>query len=612
MRNSFTIAAVALTAWACQAVDSARAAVVVLANKTDHNVRFTVLSPPGRPREHTLSAGEVVPIPVTGSIAVTFSNDGKPRRYQLQGNTVYCFVSSPRETELKELDVTNAWGEAPRPKVNPESAKPDAPAAKPARVLVKIPVKILVDQAEPTVRRVWEKRLRERMAEASAILERYGRVQLEVTEVGTWESDPHLTTLTELRNDFQRKVAVKPARLAIGFTGRLAPKNGDPAKAITPEPLNTHIIIREWKVRGEQDRLEILLHELGHFLGACDSPEADSVMRLKVGDGRANHVAFRIGFDPLNILVLNLVAEELARGSVAGLSELTPATRKRLVEIYSTLSRLSPVDPMVPRAIRLLGGIPSGSLATRALPDGVADGAAKVVAAIVSAAEHNVRLPVRDGVTRGERFRRTGDALTAHYFQVAAAASQRLPPEHAAPAYLLGLAVALDRSSQLRALPLRGIAWEKIETDAQCAHRLGVLGEPTMHDKPRLAQNFVVSAALTTLIEGEQVSAGGIVEELLRVRSEDRWRFDDLSATLAGITFAVQLDASPGLLAELAVSFRIADYALRPAEEPVTLTREEFAHEYGSVSDERFLREEDALRKRLLALRGYQPRAAEK
>ena len=611
MKSRFAVAAVALTVCVCHGLASTRAAVVVLANKTDRDVRCTVHSTSERSQQRTLSAGEVLPIPVTERVAVTFSANGKPRRYDLKANAVYYFVGSPQEMKLEELGLVGVWGEAARP-IAKESKTTDAPAPKPARFPVKIPVKILVDQAEPTVRRVWEKRLRKRMAEASAILERTCRVQLDVTEVDTWESDPRLTTLAELFGDFQRKVAVKPARLAIGFTGLVAPKKRDPARSVTPEPLHTHLLIREWSVRGEPDRLEILLHELGHFLAACDSPDADSVMRLKVGDGRANHVAFRIGFDPLNTLVLNLVAEDLARGPAPGLGELSPATRKRLAEVYATLSRLSPTDPMVSRSLRLLGGTPPESLATRELPDGVAAGAGKVVAAIVAAAERNARLPAHDAVARGEQFRRTGDALTIHYFQVAAAASQWLPPEHAVPAFLLGLGIALDRSSLLRAMPLRGIAWEKIETDARRGHRLAVLGEPGMHGKPRLTEYFAVSAALTTLVEDQQVSAGGILEELLRVRGEDRWRFDDLSATLAGITFALQLDASPGLLPELAASFRVADYALRPAAEPEALTHEEFVREYGSISDERFLHEEGLLRKRLLALPGYQPRAAEK
>src|SRR6185437_2834184 len=389
MKNTFTVITLTLVACIGHVPDCARAAVVVVANKTDRAVRFTVSTAPGQARDRTLSASEVLAIPVTPGVVVTLSISSEPRPYELKGNTIYCFVHSPRKLELKRIGFTRDWGQPARPTANKESEKPAAPAAAPRRVLAKIPVKILVDQAEPTVRRVWEERLRKRIEAASAILERHCRIQLEVTEVGTWESDRQLTTLPELLEDFQGKVAVKPARLVIGFTGLLAAKKEDRLLGATPAPLGTHILIREWSVRSELDRLEILLHELGHFLGACHSPEADSVMRAKLGDGRANHVSFRIGFDPLNTLALNLVAEEFARRPVRSLGELTPETRKRLLEIFSTLSQLSADDPAASESIRLLGGTPAETLATREPPNAAVDGARKVVTAVVLAAERN-------------------------------------------------------------------------------------------------------------------------------------------------------------------------------------------------------------------------------
>jgi hypothetical protein len=77
---------------------------------------------------------------------------------------------------------------------------------------------------------------------------------------------------------------------------------------------------------------------------------------------------------------------------------------------------------------------------------------------------------------------------------------------------------------------------------------------------------------------------------------------------LAGIAFDTQWDGSPQLLAEVATSFRVANCTLAPEGESGGLSREEFAREYGSTSDENFLSKQDNLRKRLLALPGYQPR----
>jgi hypothetical protein len=574
---------------------AARAAVVVLANRTEEEVRFHVSSTARDARAYTLARGEVLPLPTTGRLDLIFSVEGKRNHCRLEPNEIYFFVASPKGVAIRRIGFTGSWDRA-APPATEELPAPETPAAKIDRILLKIPVKILVDQGEPTVRKVWEKRLRERVAAASVILEQQCRVQLEVIDVGTWESDARLTTLTELLHDFEKKVAVRPARLALGFTGRVVSRKQDTALGCTSGPLHPHILIREWKPRTEADRLEVLVHELGHFLGASHSPEADSVMRPKLGDGRANFRAFRIGFDPINLLAVNLIVEEIARRPARRLGELTPSTRKRLIEIFSTLARTTPNDPAAPRFIRLLGGTPPEPLPLRKLPDEVLDGARSVVAAIVSAAKQR------------ERLRLTGDALTAHYCQAAAAASRRLPAEHAVPAYLLGLAIALDRVGLLHALPLRGIAWEKIETDAERTHRLEVLGEPTMHGRSATVQYFVVSGALSVLVEEQAVSAAGVLKELLLIQGGDTFRFDDLSATLAGITFATQLDASPGLLAELATSFRISDYTLSPKGLPDSLSRAEFARRYGSLSDAHFLRQQDALRKRLLVLPGYQPR----
>ena len=607
MKNRFLVAVLILAACGWHSSSTAQAAVVVLANRTDRAIRFRVSSAPEQSREYTLPKGDVLPIAQTASVEVIFSSGSTTHRCRLEADSVYCFLGLEKSLELRQIGFGGSWGRPAKKVVKVDAAPPVGRVAEPSRFLLKIPVKVLVDRAEPTVRKVWEKRLRQRIQSASDILERECRVRLEVIEVGTWESDDSLKTLTELLRDFQRKTTVKPARLVLGFTGQPAPKNGDSALGCTPGPLHTHILIREWKPRTEPERLEVLLHELGHFLGAGHSPEAESVMRPKLGDGRATLRAFRIGLDPVNALVCNLVAEEMARRPVRSFAELSPETRSRLIDIFSTLARAMPDDPAALHFVRLLGGTPPEPMRTKELPAGVVDGARTVVVAIVSAAERNARLSPQTEAD-GERARLTKDELTAHYYRVAAAASKRLPAEHAVPAYLLGLAVALDRSSLLHALPLRGIPWEKIETETERARRLRVLGEPTMHGRHTLAQNFAVSAALNELVDGPALSPGGILEELLLIQGGTGFRFDDLAANLAGITFAMQLDASPGLLAELEHSFRVADYTLAPTGLSDALSRNEFARKYGSLSDDRFLSKQDALRKLLLDLPGYQPR----
>lgn len=602
------LASFALTLLACwiQFAETGCAAVVVLANRTRQDVRFSVSSGEGKLRPYTLPKGEVLALPLTLGAEIVFSTGGKQRSCQARLNEIYYFVGDAATMRLIQVGFNGSWRQPPQTRVESDAGLAghsdkgtQAKRGNKDGVLVKVPVKIFVDQAEPTVQNVWEKRLRKRIKNASEILERYCRVQLEVIDAGTWQSDEELATLSDLLRDFRAKADPGKARLAVGFTGLRPEKSEDRVLGCTPGPLHTHILIREYRLKSETERLEVLVHELGHFLGACHSPEDNSVMRIKLGDGRANLVAFGIRFDPVNTLVMNLVAEEMARRPVRGLGQLGVPTRRRLYDIFASLARTTPDDPAAPEFIRMLGAKPPEPWTLRTLPEGALDGARTIVSAIKADAIGNPR-------------RRSGDELTQHYFRLAAEECKRLPAEQVVAAYTLGLAVALDRDSPLRYLPIRGIDWSKIESDAERERRLRVLGEPTMQGRASLLQSFVVSAAVLMLVEEQAVSAGGIQEELLLLQGGDRFRFDDFTASLAGIAFVTQLDASPSLIGELATSFRVGDYLLSPKGLPDSLDRDQFSREFGSTTDERFIEKQDALRKRLLTLPGYQPRPPQK
>ncbi|HTU92778.1 MAG TPA: hypothetical protein VMF69_22040 [Gemmataceae bacterium] len=594
-----------LVSWG-QFAATGRAAVVVLANRTTQEVRFTVAVAEGKSRPYTLPKGELLALPLTSGVEIVFSSGSKQHRCRVRLNEIYYFVGDAATMRLIQVGFGGTWRQPPQARDDKDAG----PAGRPAErsqsergnedgILLKVPVKIMVDQAEPTVQNIWEKRLRQRVKKASDILEKYCRVRLEVIDVGKWESDDSLTKLPELLRDFREKAALGKARLAIGFTGLRPEKNGDRYLGCTPGPLYSHILIREYKLKSEIERFEVLLHEVGHFLGACHSPEGDSVMRPKLGEGKVNLRAFRIGFDPLNTLAMNLVAEELARRPVHGLRELSAPTRRRLLDILTSLARTTPDDPAAPQFIRMMGATPPETWPVRSLSDEVLDGARAVVTAITAEAKREGR-------------RRKGDELTERYFRVAAAECRRLSPEDAVAAYTLGLAIALDRQALLRFLPLRGINWTKIESEIERRQRLAVLGEPTMQGRASLMQSFVISAAALMLVEGQAISAAGVQEELLFLQGGDRFRFDDLAASLAGIAFATQLDTSPELLGELATSFRVGDYLLSAKGLPDSLNHDEFGRQFGATTDERFLEKQDALRKRLLTLPGYQPRPPRK
>lgn len=599
------LAVVTLTLLACWGplAGAVRAGVVVLANKTGQDVRFTVSVGEGKSQPFTLAKGDLRALPMSRGAEVVIATGGKQTRCHVRLNEIYYFIVDPKNIRnilLVQASFPSNWRTQPQALAAGDAGTANRPErANKDGLLLKVPVKLFVDQAEPTVQSFWEKRLRERVEKASKILESYCRVGLEVVDAGKWQSDEELTALPELLRDFRSKANPGKARLAIGFTGLRPEKNEDRVLGCTPGPLQAHILIREYRLKSKAEQLEVLVHELGHFLGACHSPEVTSVMRPRLGDGKANLRSFGIHFDPVNTLVMNLVAEELARRPVRGLSQLTASTRRRLLDIFAFLARLTPDDPAAPQYIRMLGATPPEPWTLRPLPEGILDGAHSVVSAITVEAIRNPR-------------RRSGDELTEHYFRVAAAECRRLPAEQIPLAYTLGLAIALDRDSLLRSLPIRGMDWSKIESAAERAQRLQVLGEPTMRDRAPLLRSFIVSAAVLLLVEEQAVSAGGVQEELLLLQGSDRFRFDDLTASLAGIAFAAQIDSSPIVLGELQKSFRVADYVLSPKGLPEPLDRDEFNRAYGSTSDERFIQKQDTLRKRILALPGYQPRPPQK
>ena len=65
-----------------------------------------------------------------------------------------------------------------------------------------VAVKIFVDEKEPTKPAVWQRRLRDRVAAASDILERTCGLRLKVVAVGTWESDASITKFEDAVDEF--------------------------------------------------------------------------------------------------------------------------------------------------------------------------------------------------------------------------------------------------------------------------------------------------------------------------------------------------------------------------------------------------------------------------
>ncbi len=227
--------------------------------------------------------------------------------------------------------------------------------------------------------------------------------------------------------------------------------------------------------------------------------------------------------------------------------------------------------------------------------DTLMNSARSVMAAIVAAGRDNGRrtAPLKE------------DQLTEYYVRAAVAAARRLPEKQRAPAMLLALGVALDRSSLMRKNPVTAIPWRRVETDAERTERLKVLGTPTVHGRHDLAQHFAVSAGLTALLGAKAAESAGLLKELLDAEpGGSGFSFADLAADLSGVAFAQQLLDDPSRLAGVEKSYTVAAFVVPPKGLTEDLTREQFTKQYGSIRDARFRKELEALRKKVRALPG--------
>jgi len=345
--------------------------VIVLTNRTGKAVSFQIKYQAGEKSVYTVPVKELVSIPVTGAVEIQFGAANAPQILQVEPNSV-CFFHQ-RDQEPLELNRIGFAADVVEKAVadvatDSDSKRQDTAALKqstdpPVAKICTIPVKLFVDDEEPFVRKLWEARLRARLERASEIFEQHCRVRFEVVGVDTWDSDNEVRQFSKMLAEFERESRVEPAALAIGFSSQRRILQQQTRLGGTFAPLRQHILIREWsKNMGQGERLEVLLHELGHYLGATHSPENDSAMRPMLNDGKANLRSFRLGFDPVNTLVMCLVGDEIREHNVRYLHELSPKTRKQLQSIYREIIKITPDEPATVRMLHLLEvGSPSKS-----------------------------------------------------------------------------------------------------------------------------------------------------------------------------------------------------------------------------------------------------------
>ncbi len=208
-----------------------------------------------------------------------------------------------------------------------------------------ISVRIFVDEEEPRIVQLWQETLAKRLDEASMILSMYGSIRFSVTKFGEWDSDDSITDFPASLREFEKEAKAEPAELAIGFTSQYKLRRGRSNLGGTRGPMRKHILIREGAPGIEEvERLEVLVHELAHYLGAAHSGNEGSVMRPVLGDGRSRARSFRILLDEPNAQIVRLISAEMATRNVQTMHQLTIPTRTKIREHYGTLAREFPED----------------------------------------------------------------------------------------------------------------------------------------------------------------------------------------------------------------------------------------------------------------------------
>lgn len=547
----------------CITPTTTRADVVVVANRTAQALPIEITD---QGTETTwaleLAPQESRPIFTDDKVAIAFAGGRGVQRYTLEPNSAYFLGHRPdRSIDLQRIGL----GETPLTQLGRHL--PGRAATTPVAT---IPVKILVDEEETTHRYLWEGKLRRRVEKASEILHRHAMVKFEVVAVDTWQSDDQTKQFQVSLGEFETKVDPTPAQLAIGFTSQYQVTQGRVHLGGTRGAMQSHILLREWSSHvSETERLELLVHELGHYLGAAHSPEPTSVMRPVLGDRKARKTTFTIQFDPVNTLVMSMVGEEIRRRRIARFDTMTAATRNRIQQIYDTLGETQQGDHSTHLLSQMAGPRQNDPL----------------IAAVQSVL-HPLTAAARANSQNATPI--TGDALLDHYIRVATTAARPLPEQHRTKALLIALGSSIGHPTQLQKLPALRPLLAKIDSPGDRAVRNTLLGKPTIQDRHDLAQHFVVAAMLVAISGTESAEKTMLAKEVLDAQTGSGFSFADLAANKAGILWAQRLLAGELSLDTQAQAFRAADYVPPVGDLPEGLSTVQFISQFGGYDDDRY------------------------
>lgn len=575
---------------------SSPGAVVSLLNASNTDLSLTVEHKGVPDIAVSLPAGRSSAVRVGREPVLRVTLNGKPAAFKLDPYTPYLFVEDDKGAV--SFSGVELAGELPKPD--------DVPADPPVWKPLKLPVTLFTDTSNPLVKNEREKSVRDRFAAAAKLIEQNSGVRFEAGDVREWQADAKPETLLEALGQFERAATVKGGH-AFGFLSR--PVKGD---ELVAAPTPTHALVKDGVPKSEAERVEVMTHLLASWLGGVRSADGGSVMRVKVGDGRANHRDWVTQFDPHNLIVLHIWAEELSAGRGPKPEQFSAKARARLAVLYKSIAAVHEAVKSEDTQARDLAAVLTGDAdAAPAVPDPKPVPAEVIDPSTLSDDDKAVRAVVQAVTKKAqqlafeEKTRPKGDDLTAEYVKAAAAAAAALDEKRQARAFLLGLGIALDDSAVLRDKPVVKKVVLAAESDDDRKSRLEVLGRPTVRGRRDLCQHFAVSAALTETFGAAAAEFAGLSKELTDMKGASGFSFADVAADLAGIELANAVAADPKRVAAMARQFVVADYVPDVAPFAEGLTEKALKAKYGGTEDAKFKAELDAVRKAVQAVPAY-------
>lgn len=562
------------------------AAVAVLSNRTGQSITVQIAATGEAERALIIPSWSTRPVFFSEQASVQFGHQFAPKKFSLDPGSAYLFASEPDGQNLRMEKIG----------LGPSDSQPEGPQrsfdTRKGIGTYTVPVKIAVDEDEPTHRTIWEPQLRRRVEDASQVLKEHCGVKLEVVGVVTWNSDDTVQDFSRSMREFEREVPAAPGQLVIGFSSQYEFSAGRIHLGGSRGPLYPYIMLKERtpNVR-EPEKLELLVHELCHFLGASHSPEPMSVMRPILTESRLRKIGQRVYLDPVNTLLMSLLSDELQGGRVRTFADVSFPTKQRMMEIYQVLQQALPGDPAAGQYQALVGVSNSPQVTME-------------VREIVNGLTQLAKLETARALKSGTK--PDGDNLTTIYVREAAAIAADLHSPDAAKAMLLALGIFFDDSTTLRNFPATSATVTQVECDQQRSQRIGVIGQPSLRGRSDFAKHFFVSAHLTAVMGGTSARSAGLAKEVLDANGGSGFSFADMLANRAGIIFAEKLLDSEITLEDVADSFTGDKYMPEVEELTEGLQTAELASRLGNSGMGGFAAELQQSEERILALPAYQ------